>query len=79
MRFIKDYCTNLFTYLFMLSALTSLFCILFLVVFLLRYAFESVTEQEQTIAYYFFIMLLTGLLMVPLSLFILDRIERLKE
>jgi len=63
----------------MLSALTSLFCFLFLVVFLLRYTFESVTEQEQTIAYYFFIMLLTGLLMVPLSLFILDRIERLKE
>ena len=79
MRFIKDHCANLFIYLFMLSALTSLFCFLFLVVFLLRYTFESVTEQEQTIAYYFFIMLLTGLLMVPLSLFILDRIERLKE
>ncbi len=79
MRFIKDHCTNLIIYLFMLSALTSMFCFLFLVVFLLRYAFESVTEQEQTIAYYFFIILLAGLGIVPLSLFILDRVERLKE
>ncbi len=79
MRFIKGNFTSLIIYLFMLSALTSMFCFLFLVVFLLRYAFESVTEQEQTIAYYFFIILLVGLVMVPLSLFILERIEKLKE
>jgi len=79
MRFIKDNCTNLIIYLFMLSALTSMFCFLFLVVFLFRYAFESVSEQEQTIAYYFFIILLVGLLMVPISLFILERIERIKD
>jgi len=62
----------------MVAVIASTICALSLIVFLLRYSFATVSETEQKVAHYVLIIFITGVIMVPLSLYIADRLERIK-
>ncbi|MGE5445778.1 MAG: hypothetical protein ACM3SR_14490 [Ignavibacteriales bacterium] len=74
----RDYLTSIFIYIFMVAAIASAICALSLIVFLLRYTFATVGEAERKVAHYILIIFVSGVIMVPVSLYIVDRLERVK-
>ncbi|MER3446774.1 MAG: hypothetical protein C4291_07995 [Candidatus Dadabacteria bacterium] len=74
----RGYLISIFIYVFMVAVIASTICALSLIVFLLRYSFATVSETEQKVAHYVLIIFITGVIMVPLSLYIADRLERIK-
>jgi hypothetical protein len=75
----RDYLTSIFIYIFMIGAIASAICALSLVVFFLRYSFATVGETERKVAHYILIIFISGIIMVPLSLYIVDRLQRVKD
>jgi uncharacterized membrane protein YqgA involved in biofilm formation len=76
---IRGYLTTIFTCIFMIAVLVSIICSLSLIVFAFRYKFAKVTEAEQSIAFYLLITFICGVAIIPTSLYILGRLERLKS
>jgi hypothetical protein len=78
MSWIKGYFTDIFIYLFMIAVFASIICGLSLIVFALRHTFVTVSETEQRIAHYLLIIFICSVVIIPVSLYIVDRLERLK-
>ncbi len=72
----RDYLTSIFIYIFMLAAIASVVCALSLIVFFLRFSFAMVGETERKIAHYLLIFFIGSVIMVPVSLYIAGRLER---
>jgi hypothetical protein len=60
----------------MLAAIASVVCALSLIVFFLRFSFATVGETERKIAHYLLIFFIGSVIMVPVSLYIAGRLER---
>ncbi len=72
----RGYLTSIFIYIFMIAAVASVVCALSLIVFFLRYSFATVSETERKIAHYLLIFFISSVIMVPVSLYIAGRLER---
>jgi SNF family Na+-dependent transporter len=75
----RGYLTSIFIYIFMVAAIASAICALSLIVLFLRYSFATVGETERKIAHYILIIFISGVITVPVSLYIVDRLERVKD
>lgn len=71
----RDYLISIFIYIFMAATVASAISALSLIVFLLRYSFATVGETEREIAHYLLIIFISGVIMVPVSLYIAERLE----
>ncbi len=75
----RGYLISIFIYIFMIATIVSAICALSLIVFLLRYSFATVGETERRVAHYILIIFMSGVIMVPVSLYIADKLERIKS
>jgi hypothetical protein len=63
----------------MVSAFTTMFCAFFLVVFGLRYIFAESSETEQIVARYFLIVFGVSIVMVPVTFYISNGLEKFRR
>jgi hypothetical protein len=75
----RGYLTSIFIYIFMAAAVASAICAVSLIVFFLRYSFATMGETERKVAHYLLIIFISSVIMVPVSLYIADRLERIME
>lgn len=75
----RGYLISIFVYIFMVAAVASAIGAVSLIVFFLRYSFATVSETERKVAHYLLIIFISSVIMVPVSLYIADRLERVMD
>lgn len=75
----RGYLISIFVYIFMVAAVASAIGAVSLIVFFLRYNFATVSETERKVAHYLLIIFISSVIMVPVSLYIADRLERVMD